>query len=212
MLIQKILSFSLFIFLAVVFFLYWKNIDLPCEKPLLYSLGTVDPRFGISEKDFLSDIGTAENVWEKEFGRELFMYSKDAPFEVNLIFDERQLRTIDAQKLQASLEQVNDTQQNLTVKQNATLYAYRKAVAEYEDMASSFQKQLGAYNREVTKWNGQGGAPEDEYSKLQETAKSLQEKQQQIEKQRQKVNALASSVNAFSKQKVSVVNEYNAKV
>src|SRR3989344_868467 len=70
----------------------------PCEQPLKYKLGRFDTRFGINEKDFKMEIERAEIVWEKVLNSELFSYDPEAKFKINLIYDERQLATVQKQK------------------------------------------------------------------------------------------------------------------
>ena len=66
---------------------------LPCKKPIRYSLGTFDTRFGISKNEFLSAIKDAEAIWEKPAGKDLFAYSSDGRLEVHLVYDYRQEAT-----------------------------------------------------------------------------------------------------------------------
>lgn len=212
MFVKKIFSyFILFVLIATSVFI-WRSVDLPCEKPLAYSIGSFDSRFGISQEEFLKRAAVGEKLWEDVVGKQLFSYSPDAPFKINLIFDERQLQTLDAQELNKALDETQNTEASLTAKQNEILAAYKKTLKEYESLAVSLRKQLSSYNAEVEKWNKRGGAPADEYEKLQEEAKSLEKKQKNLEDLRQKVNSLADEVNKFSQQKVSIVNEYNEKL
>ena len=71
----------------------------PCSQPIVYSIGTFDKRFGISEATFLKDIQQSESVWEKPAGKELFIYKPDGALKINLIFDDRQLATQKLQKM-----------------------------------------------------------------------------------------------------------------
>src|SRR5436190_875481 len=62
----------------------------PCRQPIAYSLGQFDTKFGISKTDFLSAVATAEAIWEKPIGKELFNYTPDGALKINLIYDARQ--------------------------------------------------------------------------------------------------------------------------
>ncbi len=192
--------------------LIWHEVPLPCEKPLHYSLGVFDSRFGISQADFLKEVASAETVWEKALGKELFQYDEASSFHVNLIFDVRQEQTLEAGKLEDSLAKTESATENLNTTQAKTLALYQDGSKEYERLLQSFKKHLDAYNAEVEKWNKQGGAPSEEYQNLQKVGASLQAEQRALEKKRQEVNDLAHQVNAVSAQKVSLVDEYNTKV
>lgn len=210
--IPKIFSYLIFVLLLALLASLWREVEIPCSKTLQYSLGAFDDRFGISKEEFLQNLETSEHLWEEAVGKNLFSYSPEATFRVNLVFDERQVQTIEAKELSDALAQTEDIQASLDQKQNDILLAYKKSGKEYESMLTAFKKQLAAYNAEVTKWNKRGGAPEDEYEKLQDVAKTLEKKQKELEEKRQEVNRLALQVNAFSEQKVAVVDGYNAKV
>lgn len=209
--LKKLLQYGFLAALISGGIFLWRQ-ALPCQKPIEYSLGTFDARFGISQEAFLKEVATAENSWEAVLGKELFHAVPGAVFQVNLIFDARQEQTLEANKLEASLEKTNTTQETIDQKQEAVLASYKKTSEEYERMLASFKKRLFAYNAEVEKWNERGGAPKEEYEKLQDIAEALEKSRNELEVKRQEVNRLAGQVNAFSKQKVAVVNEYNEQV
>lgn len=210
--IPKIFSYLVFGLLLATLVSLWQRVEIPCSRVIQYSLGSFDDRFGMSKEEFLQNLETSEHLWEETAGKDLFSYSPEAAFRVNLVFDERQVQTIEAKELSDALAQTEDTQASLDQKQNDILLAYKKSGKEYDSMLTSFKKQLAAYNAAVTKWNKRGGAPEDEYEKLQDVARALEKKQKALEAKRQEVNELALQVNAFSEQKVAVVEGYNARV
>lgn len=209
---KKFIEWSLLFVLVVGGIGLWENIPLPCAPPLPYSLGQLDPRFNISKDEFLKDTVQAGSVWEVADGRTLFRYDPEAPFTINLIYDERQQRSIDAKKLEASREKTQTAQQSLAERQTQVLAGYEKEKHEYQTLLVSFDAQAAAYNAEVSRWNNQGGAPADVVSKLQDEQKSLKRAQRELETKRQSVNALAAQVNGFSKQQVTAVDQYNANV
>jgi hypothetical protein len=209
--LKKLLQYGFFAALILGGAFLWYE-ALPCQEPIEYSLGTFDTRFGISQESFLKEVATAESPWEAALGKDLFRYVPEAAFKVNLVFDTRQEQTLEANKLEASLEKTNSTQEVIDQKQEAVLASYEKASGEYERMLASFKKRLFAYNAEVEKWNKRGGAPKEEYEKLQDVARALEKSRSELEAKRQEVNRLAEQVNAFSKQKVALVNEYNDQV
>lgn len=190
----------------------WQQIPLPCAKPIEYALGVIDPRFGLSEADFLKTVVTAEQPWENAMGKELFHYNPQALFKVNLLFDERQERTLEQKKLEASLSQTKTTQETLEQKQRKTLALYEAERKEYERMVTSFKKRLDAYNADVEKWNAVGGAPKKEFEDLQRVASALEKSQRELQKKQEQVNTLVTAVNAFSDQKVALVSDYNDQV
>lgn len=209
---KKIVPYGLLGALLLGTILIWHQVPLPCETPIEYSLGVFDARFGLGEAAFVQELRAAEALWENESGRELFRFVPGAAFRVNLIFDDRQEQTLEAQKLEDSLEKTEQTQESLEEKQQKLLARYTAAGRDYERALADFKKHLDAYNTEVEKWNKRGGAPPEEYEDLQKVAKALEKEQRVLETKRQEVNRLAKDVNAFSAQQVAVVEEYNEQV
>ncbi|MCR4280799.1 MAG: hypothetical protein NUV88_00480, partial [Candidatus Kaiserbacteria bacterium] len=132
---------------------------MPCKKPIMYSLGDFDARFGISKKDFLSAVGDAEAIWEKPIGRNLFEYSADGRLAVNLVYDYRQEATHKLQKIGLAVDESRASYDALQAKYTEMKSLMSQAQAQYEASVTAYNKRLDAYNKEVQYWNHKGGAP-----------------------------------------------------
>lgn len=185
---------------------------LPCHTPLHYAVGSLDPRFNISDTDLRGEIATAENVWDQAAGKPLFVYDSLAPLKVNLIFDDRERQTLEGKQLDQSKNQTEKTRDALVGTQGKLKDAYDAATREYVSQLNAFKDRLTAYNAEVKQWNVSGGAPPDVYDRLKQEAKDLDTLQTSLEKKRLAVNALADQVNASSARQVQVVQKYNDQV
>src|SRR6185436_11415335 len=91
--------------IAVIGLTAWQSYSLwpvqPCTKPVLYSLGTFDKRFGMSQEVFISALKEAEDIWEKPLGQDLFAYDgAKGDLKVNLIYDYRQKATKDLSSIE----------------------------------------------------------------------------------------------------------------
>lgn len=188
------------------------GLDKPCSKPIEYAIGEVDPKFGISKDQLIQDSREAEKVWENSSGKDLFKYNSEAKLKINLIFDERQQGSIEAdilennlQKLDAAHESTIEKYASLSSNYNNKLKAYNANVAEYE-------KKISDYNKKVKKINSQGGASQDEYDDLKKDRENIKEMFEDLESDRQYLNALAGKTNQVAKQENSIVNQYNANV
>ena len=84
----------------------------PCTTPMGYKLGTFDARFSLSKEDFLAITKDAIKTWENAAGKSLFVYDERGTLTLNLIYDERQARTIDLGYLALEIE--NTKQANLS--------------------------------------------------------------------------------------------------
>jgi predicted Zn-dependent protease len=61
----------------------------------------------------------------------------------------------------------------------------------------SFEVRQNKYAKDVEYWNAQGGAPKNEYNRLQAEKRDLETIQRNLESDRQEINALVAEINAF---------------
>jgi predicted Zn-dependent protease len=184
----------------------------PCEQPIKYSLGQIDPQFAVSAEEVKILTSEAENLWEKSAARNLFEYDAAAPFKINLLFDERQMQTLDSEKLTSDLK-ILETEHNTLIKQFGSLRnAYQKKLADYNTQKDAYEKRLKKYNKDVKYWNDQGGAPADEYADLEKERKKLKELADSLEQQRLEVNSFATEANQVVKKENQVVSIYNTNI
>ncbi len=185
-------------------------IDRPCAKPVEYAIGKIDPQFGVERTDLLSYAEEAERVWEKDSGKSLFQYNPEAELKINLVFDERQLGTIEADKLEGELGKLEASHDAISRQYDSLSGAYKKRADDYRDAVANYKKDLEEYNNDVAYWNKKGGAPEDEYEKLKKKRKELDERYDDLEKERKILNDLVEKTNSLAAKEQQVVNNYNS--
>lgn len=159
-----------------------------CDTPTAYKIGNIDNRFGVSQKQFSKNISDASAIWSKAYGKNLFEEKADANLTINLVFDERQALT---NKLNTGKNQITTQKEELTPK-----------IEEYNKLVANFKKELADFNRDVNYWNSQGGAPEEEFKKLQA-------KQQELENQVNQINDMARKLNISSQEINSQIKDFN---
>jgi hypothetical protein len=157
---KKILQY-LFL-LAIIgistYFVYEKTLR-PCDRELEYSIGRFDTQFGISEGEFKARIVEAGSVWEKALGKSIFVYKPGADFKINLIYDERQLATVQKQKTEFGLSAVEETFKKLDAEFNLFKNDYEQKVSVYEKNLALYKKgkysniQILELNREAAELN-----------------------------------------------------------
>ncbi len=182
-----------YIFLLILigvsaYFIYYSSLS-PCDKPLEYSIGRFDSQFGVSREEFKMHISEAESVWEKSFGRNFFVYNQDADFKINLIYDERQLATIQKQKTEFGLSAVENVFKELDVKFNTFKNQYDQKVSLYEQSLALYKK--GKYSN-------------DEIEQLNKMASELNNMTQQL-------NILLKERNIKASEYNKIAGEYNKK-
>ena len=188
----------------------YKAVIRPCSRPLEYSIGTVDLRFGISREDFIKLSQEAEVIWESPTGKNLFQYKDEAPFKISLIFDERQEKTFEADRLEDDLSDLKLSQEALEKQYESLHSVYEQKMSAYEKSVKEYERRLEKYNEDVEYWNERGGAPEDEYEDLEKERKKLKDLYSDLEKERSEVNKLAGKTNNLATKENQIVDEYNA--
>lgn len=185
----------------------------PCDKPITYSIGSFDTRFGISHKYFLSALSDAEIIWEKPFGKELFTYVPDTgSLKINLVYDYRQEAT---SKLASEGIIVKDDKASydaLKVKFTSLNKELLTTKNDYENQVKIFNEKQQTYEQQVKYWNDQGGAPKKEYDALQIQKSELDTEAAQLQILQDKVNKMVDEINALVVVLNRLVNTLNLSV
>ncbi|OGY31596.1 MAG: hypothetical protein A3C02_04715 [Candidatus Andersenbacteria bacterium RIFCSPHIGHO2_02_FULL_45_11] len=184
----------------------------PCAKPITYSIGDLDPRFKLPKETFLKDIALAERKWEEQIGKELFVYDPASKFTINLTYDERQATTDKAKAITQSLEKTSESREGLLQKYEDARNVYDVALRLYDKHSAQLNTDSVVFSATVERYNKEGGAPSEEYAKLQAEQARLAERSATLEAERIQLNGLASTVNKFADTEGKIVNTYNETV
>ena len=196
--------------IASAYFLY-QGTRSPCDKKLEYSIGRFDTQFGLSKEDFKSYIIQSGSVWEKVLHKKQFIYNPNASFKINLIYDERQLETMQKQKTESGLSAVEDIFKKLDSEFNRFKNQYNQKVSSYESALAIYKSRKSAYDAEVASWNRKGkGASADTYAS-KSTFQSLEAERQYLNSEAQNLNNEASSINTLTKELNALLAERNTK-
>lgn len=175
---------------------------LPCQSPILYSIGAFDDRFGISKEQFADAILRAERIWEEPLQLDLFNNSEGGMLTVNLIYDLRQQSTQRLQTLGIVINEDEATYRSLKAKHGEFQSSYTRLKTELEGLYASYEQEKEAYEKEVSLWNSRGGAPKAKFDELNRQAASLKEKADYINQEKARLNELVADLNAL----VDVIN------
>lgn len=194
---KKILKIFISLIIAGALF-YQFFPKAPCFEPIPYTLGSFDSRFNISKSYFLSALSEAETIWEKSFGRDLFLYTpethintKGSPWyvlKINLVYDFRQEAT---SKL-ASL--------GIVVKNDKISYDMLKL--RFTTLKAEYEKEKNSYNAQVDAFNQSSRTDVKEF-------KNLQNKQKDLNNKVDEINALVVALNRLVATLNLSVNQYN---
>jgi predicted Zn-dependent protease len=169
----------------------------PCSQPITYATGSIDTRFGISQKYLLSALTDAEAIWEKPSGKNLFQYAPDGDVKVNLIYDSRQQATDKLASLGIVVSDNRASYDALKTKFTGLNAKLAAAKSDYDASVQSYNNNQKAYETEVQFWNAQGGAPTAEFDKLQAEKTQLDAQLSQLQAMQAQFNKMVDEINAL---------------
>ncbi len=187
---KKFLSYIFLLALigASAYFIYEKNLS-PCDRPIEYSIGRFDTQFGVSEEDFKSYITEAGSVWEKALNRKIFVYNPNAAFKINLVYDQRQLDTVQKQKTEFGLSTVED--------------AFKKLDADFKVFKNEYDQKVSVYEQNLALYKA-GKYSNTQIEQLNTEASDLNNMTKQL-------NALLAERNAKAAEYNQIATDYNKK-
>ena len=190
------------------YFFYQFSIN-PCDKGLKYSIGVFDNQFNVSKEDFKKYVAESEVVWEKALGRDIFVYEPEADFKINLIYDQRQLETVQKQKTEFGLSAIEDVFKKLDVDFGVFKNKYDERIYSYEKDLNLFENRKDDYENEIAFWNSKGGAPKEKFEALEKERLYLNTEATRLNKESSSINILTSELNKLLKERNIKATEYN---
>jgi len=166
--------------LLTLFFIIWNDTRLqemaiPCKKPVAYTIGSFDRRFGLLYTDFLGALSEAEAVWEKPFGKELFIYAPETgELAINLIYDYRQEVTVTLSDIGSTVKEDKVVYQALEAKYAGLKTEYAEAKSAYETQVEMFEEKKSTYESQVDAWNASPRTSREQFNQLEAARLALQ--------------------------------------
>ena len=174
----------------------------PCSKPITYSFGSIDPRFGVTDAQFAEDVIHAKSLWEQAAGKPLFTESSSGTLVIDMVYDYRQQATAQLQKLGFTITATQSSYDALNKKYTSYQAQYTADKDNLATEVTNYNTAQTAYNTEANYWNSAGGAPPTEYQKLNQEEATLKTEASQIQTDQTTVNQLAGTINAL----ITVIN------
>jgi hypothetical protein len=190
-----------------------ENHEIPTpDFPVNYSLGEFDDRFGISKEKFLEIAEQARKVWEDAAGKALFNLRGDGELKINLIFDWRQERLLEATKAKAKLDENGRSFDQLQADYNERSERLDRIRSSFDEAAQTFKIHLDEYNARVARWNESTNHNESEYRALQSAGKEIQEERNSLEQKRTDLNTLGQEFNKLGEKLTALAQLHNLEV
>ncbi|MFA6571930.1 MAG: matrixin family metalloprotease [Bacteroidota bacterium] len=191
----------------------------PCSKPLQFSIGTISPEFKMSREEFNKSISSATQIWEDGTNLDLFNLNTkpiETDLKINLVYDYRQRATDELQDIGIVINNDKESYNILKQKYDSLFVAYQKEKETIQTLLEIFNKDQKIYENQITFWNDRGGAPKDEYKKLEEMRISLNarssvlnERQNDFNKIVDILNSIIMAMNSIADKLKLTVNDYN---
>lgn len=189
-------------------FVYQKTSN-PCGQTIKYSVGRFDTQFGITQNEFKNYLTDSETVWEKALERNVFVYDPNANFKINLVYDQRQIETVQKQKTEFGLSAVEETFRKLDANFSAFKIEYDQRVSDYEKTLSLFNQRKSDYENSVSEWNSKGGATKAQYEALEKEREYLNVEAKRLNLEASKINSMAERLNRLLEERNRAATEYN---
>lgn len=167
----------------------------PCSSPVTYRVDMVDPKFNLSQKQFMDSVGEAAVIWNSQYGKNLFVYDPNGKLSINLLFDQRQ----------AASNKINQLDKQLATEKGKL----NEQINIYENQVDDFKRRLAEHNARVDVWNKQGGAPLDEFEKLNTEQKDLQTEANKLNDLARKLNLNSQNYNLDVGKLNSAIGDFN---
>lgn len=171
----------------------------PCEAPLTYSVGSIDPRFGISDEELAAVLSEAAAVWNTAAGKEVLRLSDTGDLPVHLVYDERQATAELGEEIDSDQARYDALKRQI----DSLIASHESKIRAHDASVATFERRTAAYEASVDRWNREGGAPPREYERLEAERKSLARLQTSINESAERLNGMTSEIN----EKVAELNQ-----
>jgi hypothetical protein len=182
------------------------------EFPVHYSLGEFDERFGLSRERFLQIAEEAKKIWEDAAGKRLFDLYPDGAMKINLTFDWRQERLLEARKAKSKLDETGQSFDQLQEDYNERGRGVDQYRRSFEEAAQTYKVHLDEYNARVARWNESKDHSDAEYNALQSARREIEAEQVALEKKRTDLNTAGEDLNKLGEKLNELAGKHNLDV
>jgi len=217
--LTRIFHVSLAILLAISitgtgYFGIVKLTQNPCSTTKTWSLGPIDPRFGVSSDTIKLYSEQAAQTWNKAYeANELLRYTEQGgDIEITFIYDERQRTTIQSERLKQTIEEEKGQLEDLKRTLQSLKEEYASLEQSIEIKTKSYTSHLADHNSEVAYWNKRGGAPTNEYQRLERERAELETERTALNASINRYNQLATRIKNYGYDHNEIVDTLNEKI
>lgn len=168
-----------------------------CTLEFSYTMGSIDPRFGIYEDEAVQLVEQAVALWASAVDTIHLFYSPDADNTIQFIYDERQKRYDRKLRYQKRMEMEDTRIKSLERQYDRQKRELDRLQAEHDRFTNQTENQIKRFNTWVEEINRSGGFSPDKYREYERKKTSLDELKQKEKQKREFLNRRIDEVNAM---------------
>jgi predicted Zn-dependent protease len=214
-----LLKYTIIVLVVVVagwfFFSYEKperimHSDLgACDEPLSYRIGTIDPRFDISDEEVKEAMQVAASLWSEAIDRPLAYYAEDGDIEIDFIYDERQELAVGEMRFREQIESEQIRTDQLQREYENRRDRFEQESAEYEQLANQVKQEIDELNKWVREQNGSKVLTEQERRYFEQKKRDVARMQERLKNEKDVLDRLADEINNYVDRLNSRIEESN---
>ena len=210
-------SFSLILVFCVIcagYFGVQSFFRNPCALPKTFSVGAVDSQFNISKETVELYSKEAAAVWNNSYKEnQLLTYIETGgDIQITFIYDERQRTTIKNERLQRTIDAEKGELNSIKETIDSLKKEYDALEKNITAQTKTYNARLTKHNEEIEYWNSRGGAPREDYQRLEREAASLETERLSLNTNIARFNVLVERIKNYDKDHNQVVSTLNEKI
>jgi hypothetical protein len=217
--ISRLITYGLTLFLVIFAigagaFTVKSLTENPCSLPKTFSLGAIDPRFGVSEDTVALYAKNAAAAWNDAYATNTLLsyVPRGGDVTITFVYDERQRTTITNEKIKQTIESEKSALDDLKDTIDSLRLQYSSLAKTINTQTETYNSDLSRHNSEVKYWNSQGGASSETYLRLQREGAALETRRATINANVSRYNQLASRIREYAHDHNEVVTTLNTKI
>ncbi|MDZ7755014.1 matrixin family metalloprotease [Rhodohalobacter sp.] len=207
MTLVDLLKYAIIVLVVVVagwfFFSYEKpervmHSDLgACDEPLSYRIGTIDPRFDISEEEVKDAMQVASTLWSEAINRPLAYYAEDGEIAIDFIYDDRQELAVGEMRFREQIESEQIRTDQLQREYEVRRARFEQKSSEYEQLANQTKREIDELNKWAQGKNGTLDLTEQERRYFEQKKKDVERMQERLLYEKSVLDQLAHEINNY---------------
>lgn len=219
MTLVDLLKYAIIVLVVVIAGWYFFSYEKPeaamhsdlgaCDEPLSYRIGTIDPRFDISQAEVKEAMQVAATLWSEAIDRPLAYYAEDGDIEINFAYDERQELAVGEMRFREQIESVQIRTDQLQREYETSRDRFDQKSAEYEQLANQTRQEIDDLNSWVQEKNGTLELSEQERRYFEQKKREVERLQDRVNFEKSELDQLANEVNNYVNQLNNRIEESN---